>query len=439
MNPVLHKMQTGANLRNHRQGLDTSADFLVAVGGQDVFVEKYNSVSIASFAYNGPTDVRITCRKDVRNWRVLPRHRAPVETEQAGNTLAFRLDGPRKFWIEADDIDPLLLFAEPPEAERPKQGADGVRYFGPGKHNPGVMELHDGETIYLAEGAYVYGGVKGGPRAARVLGRGVLDGVCLARPDRLIDLVGAQDVLIEGITVRNGPGWTCKVLGSERVTFRNVKVVSFGRNGDGINPVSSNDVTIEDCFLRCSDDCMAAKLEGAPGRAVTGLERLTVRGCVMGGWLYADGFTIGFAGARQHVRDVLVQDCDVLYARGNSGVKGHSAFSVILTGPTEVSNVRFEDVRVEADVWKNFELNATGHTSGQRVPAKPGPGGRIKGVHLKNVSWAAQRPIILRGHDADHLVEDVTFENCAVAGRNLARIETPLFVVNEHIRSVKFA
>jgi hypothetical protein len=432
-------MLSGGNLRNHLPGLDTSADFLVAPGGNGIFVEKHNSVSIAAFTYERPTEVRITCRKEVGNWRVLPRRHAPAQVTQAGNTLTFRLDGPRKLWIEADDVDPLLLFAELAEQDPPRKSAPGVRYFAPGKHNPGVIELHDGETIYLAEGAYVYGGIKGSPKQARILGRGVLDGSCLARPDKVIFLSEARDVLVEGITVRNGPGWTCLVRGSEKITFRNVKVISFGRNGDGINPVSSSDMTIEDCFFRCADDCMAAKLEWERGRPAANVERLTVRGCVMGGWLYADGFTIGFAGARAAVRDVLVRDCDILYARGNSGVKGHSAFSVILTGPTEVSNVRFEDIRVEGDVWKNFELNATGHTSGQQMPARPGPGGRIKGVHLRNVAWAAQRPIILRGHDADHLVEDVTFENCTVAGQKLTAVEKPLFDVNEHVRGIKFA
>jgi hypothetical protein len=299
-----------------------------------------------------------------------------------------------------------------------------------------MMDLHDGETIYLAHGAYVYGGIRGGPRGARVLGRGVLDGACLERPDRPLALTDARDVLIEGITVRNGPGWTCKVLGGERITFRNVKVLSFGRNGDGIDPVSCRDVLIEDCFFRCADDCIAAKLEQRPGRPAD-LSGLTVRGCVLGGWLFADGFTIGFADVPAAVRDVLVQDCDVLYARGNSGVEGHSAFSIILTGPTEVSNVRFENIRVEADVRKNLELTATGHTGKYFTPEQQRvEGGRIRGVHLKDIEWAAERPIILRGHDAGHLVEDVTFENCRVAGRELTAMET-LFQTNEYVRMVR--
>ena len=51
----------------------------------------------------------------------------------------------------------------------------------------------------------------------------------------------------------------------------------------------------------------------------------------------------------------------------------------------------------------------------------------------------AAKPIVLRGHDAEHPVENVTFENCTVAGRKLTGIEKPLFDVNEHVRGVKFA
>jgi polygalacturonase len=261
----------------------------------------------------------------------------------------------------------------------------------------------------------------------------VLDGSCLARPDNPIHLVDSHDVLIEGITVRNGPGWTCKVTGGEHVTFRNVKVISFGRNGDGIDPVSCSDVTIEDCFFRCTDDCIAAKAMRRPDGKPTNLERLTVTGCVMGGWMYADGMTVGFEAAADYIRDVVVSNCDVLYARGGNAVGGHSAFSVICDGPAAVSNVRFEDIRVEADVLRNFELHVT---DGQRYVKEPP--GRITGVHLKNISWAAEQPIILHGHDADHAVEDVTFENCTIADQKLTATDAPPFEADDHVRQVRF-
>ena len=145
-NPVLDKMLSGANLSHHLHGLDTSADFLVAVDGRDIYVERYNSVNLAWLTWSQPVEVRITCRKEIRDWRLLPRKHAPVEVkrlhatsrsrqapvelpgshapggaEQAGNTLAFNLSGPRNLWIEADDVDPLFLFADPPGYTPPQK------------------------------------------------------------------------------------------------------------------------------------------------------------------------------------------------------------------------------------------------------------------------------------------------------------------------------
>jgi hypothetical protein len=102
--------------------------------------------------------------------------------------------------------------------------------------------------------------------------------------------------------------------------------------------------------------------------------------------------------------------------------------------------VRFENIRVEADVWKNLELTATGHTGRYFTPEQQrAEGGRIRGVHLKDIAWAAERPIILRGHDASHLVEDVLFENCRVAGWKMTAIDAPLCQTNEYLHMVRCA
>ena len=88
----------------------------------------------------------------------------------------------------------------------------------------------------------------------------------------------------------------------------------------------------------------------------------------------------------------------------------------------------FEDIRVEENVPKLFELNVT--DGAKYVKAPPG---HIRGVHLKNVQWASVRPIILHGHNADHLVQDVTFEGCLVAGRPLALGDLQ---ANEFVRNI---
>jgi hypothetical protein len=90
-----------------------------------------------------------------------------------------------------------------------------------------------------------------------------------------------------------------------------------------------------------------------------------------------------------------------------------------------VRNVTFEDIRVEENVTRLFELNVT---DGQFY-TRTGPG-QIQNVWLKNIQWERVCPIPITGHDAAHQVEDITFESCRVGGQPLAvtQIQTNAFV-----------
>ena len=88
-------------------------------------------------------------------------------------TLA--LPGPCKLLVEMDKLPPLVIFADPPEQNVPRP-EDVTHYFGPGVHTPGLITLNDRDQVYIAAGAVVYGGLRGGPRGAKVFGRGILDG-----------------------------------------------------------------------------------------------------------------------------------------------------------------------------------------------------------------------------------------------------------------------
>ena len=75
------------------------------------------------------------------------------------------------------DLPPLFIFANPIEHEKISADAPGVHYFGPGVHRPGYITLKDNETVYIAAGAIVYGGIRAnGVHNIRVIGRGILDG-----------------------------------------------------------------------------------------------------------------------------------------------------------------------------------------------------------------------------------------------------------------------
>jgi polygalacturonase len=213
------------------------------------------------------------------------------------------------------------------------------------------------------------------------------------------------------------------------VRYENVKVISFGPGGDGINPLGSRHVVINDCFLRCTDDCIAIKSPDST-RIV---EDILVTNNTMIGYAFSDGITIGFETNGPHIRNVNVRNCDILMARGGSRVDGHSAFSIICDGPALITDIFYEDIRVEEPVLKLFELNITDGT-------KYGidPPGHIRNIHLKNISWASERPIILNGFDREHRVENILFENCTIEGKPLTGTENPVFRINEFVGDIRF-
>ena len=130
-----------------------------------------------------------------------------IQPQVNGNILTFTLPGPDKIYIEIDSLPPLFVFADPLEHENISPNGPGVHYFGPGVHRPGYITLKDNETVYIAAGAIVYGGIRAnGVHNIRVAGRGILDGGFEFKQMVLVE--NCKDVLFEDVMIRNGDGWT---------------------------------------------------------------------------------------------------------------------------------------------------------------------------------------------------------------------------------------
>lgn len=429
--------------------LATSDLYTVTVNGQSVWTEKYRTdialdslpewftsepytqeqqeLHISNFSCTGPIHVRIEIGQKINQAAIRPVSRK-IKKSVHDRVLEFILPGPDKLYIEINNLPPLCFFANPAEFEIPDKNNPHLHYFGPGIHQPGLITLKDNDELYIAGGAVLYGGIRiDGASNIRVTGRGILDGGFRYR--RMVYLKDASHVSINGIIIRNGRGWTNTLVNCSDVTYRNVKVLGFGPSSDGINPLGSKQVTIDSCFLRCTDDCIAIKSPD-PSDSVYDIQ---VINNTMIGYAFSDGVTIGFETNGPEISDVTVRNCDILIARGGSRVDGHSAFSIICDGPAEIHNITYEDIHVEERVYKLFELQVTDGT-------KYGinPPGHIRDVYLKNVSWAALAPIILKGYDTGYGINNVTFENCYIQNKKLTEAWDAVFEMNHFVHGVKF-
>ncbi len=429
--------------------LHTSEIYEVQVNNRTVWVEKFRTemdivnladwfttesytreqqeVHIANFSCESQILITLRVNEPVKSVSIKPNSRE-IKYIIEGNLIRFSLPGPDQIYIEINDLPPLCLFANPLETDVPYQNDANVRYFGPGVHKPGMMQLNDNEIIYIAGGAIVYGGIRAnGSSDIKVLGRGILDGGFEHK--RMVVLEDAQNIEFDGILIRNGVSWTNTVINCKEVKYTGIKVISFGPGGDGINPLGSQNMEISNCFLRCTDDCIAIK---SPDSSHV-VRNIRVFNNTMIGYAFSDGITIGFETNGPYVEDVKVYNCDILQARGGSRVDGHSAFSIICDGPARIQDITYENIRVDKDVFKLFELHITDGTK-----YGVNPPGHISDIHLKDINWNSKRPIIIKGFDETHRVQNVTFENCTILGEVLENTDNDFFEINEFVDDVQF-
>jgi len=386
----------------------------------------------ASFDMEGRVAVTIKARRSLRNTVMRPQFADVNLKAQDDHTLSIGFDSPRKVSLEPDGKNgPLLLFANPREKDKPEAGATNLIYFGPGVHQAGLVKVGNNQTVWLAGGAVVKGAIVAQGSNIRIMGRGILDGSDYEwrkGPYAFTIGITATNVEVEGVTVRGSSHWTIVPRASRNVTVRNVKICG-GRvqNDDGINPCNSQEVLIQDCFIRTDDDCVAMKgldLQ-TPNNHV---ENIVVENCTL--WCdRARIFLLGHESRAAFMRHVRLKNLDII----------HFTMTAFLLEPGE--EMRLEDVRIE---------NVRIHGESQQELARLKPvvnqymenkvPGYVQDVRFSDVqvygdpgSYLVQ----LEGADAVHLVQDVTLAKVEVLGKDL-RVDSPNLKIGPHVEGVRF-
>ncbi len=415
------------------KGAKLSNDYTVKINGhlldvyrglvwQPSYVDSYGgNYSFAYFDFEGDSvEVEITSNNlSLSKVKVLPESKK-ITPAVNGNVMTFKLScAPCQLSIEPNGKQsPLLLFVNPIEQNVPDKLGDKVKYYGPGIHNIDVLELTDGETLYIEGGAILYGSVQLKGENIVVRGRGILDGVIYfpqgGPATNLLHIDTCKNVLVEGIILKDGwHGFCTWIAGSDNVVFDNVKIIeSRSEHNDGINDVNSSNVTIKNCFIRSDDDCICTKGFGYENnKAVDGYY---VYNCV----LWTDKAHIWRLGAEcraEVMRNMHFKNIDVLHYVSDFW-NGDDMPTCISVQPAEemlMENIIFEDIRIN-HAGEEWVIEVKPKSTRWALNPKPG---MIKNVLFKNISIDGE--IIdnnlgkIRNHAPDeaHTVENVRIEN----------------------------
>jgi polygalacturonase len=404
-----------------------------------VDLDKPQDASMVYFDFSGFVEVAVRKNNgNIQSVKVRPSAHN-INTTTQGNTIFFTLSQPRKISVEfnGDKLHNLHVFGNPLETYKPNPNDTSIIYFGPGVHQPkdipgDEFQIPSNKTVYIAGGAIVRGRlVCDRVNNVRIIGRGIID-----QATRGVEIRHSSNVTVEGIIVVNPKHYTIYGGGSKNITIKNIKSFSANPWSDGIDLMSCSDVTIDDVFMRNSDDCIA--IYGHRWDFYGDVRNYTITNSVL--WAdVAHPIQIGIHGntvnAGEVIENLRFKNIDIL-EQDEDDPNYQGCMSISAGDFNLVKDVSFEDIRVD-----DFE---EGQLLNLRVvynaKYNTGPGRGIENVSFKNISYNGVNlsPSIIEGLDAKHTIKNITFENLSINGKPITNAKAANIVVGKNVEGVNF-
>lgn len=294
-----------------------------------------------------PATIRVKKGKgSFSNAKVRPSvYNIPV-SDLGNNTIEFTIPsedmGKVSVEFDNDRQHNLFIYARRPDTSKPQKNAPKVIYYEKGEHRPGTIYLNEGQTLYIDTDAKVYANVKTSGSNVTIAGHGILSGEEMIHTgdnqyswgDFLINCNQskglARNLTIKDITMIDSPGWNLIIPNTDNVLIDGVNMISWELNGDGIDIVSSRDVTIRNCFIRTYDDCITLKCRFIVN-PIKDVSNVKISKCLI--WAdYARGIVIGPEAGNLYnngyIHDVSVTDCIFLQHKRGLNDDLRAAFAI---------------------------------------------------------------------------------------------------------------
>jgi len=422
----------------------------------------------AGFAYwdmAGSVKVEITVTQVIEHVVVRPLS-LNIKPEVEGRKISFTLDSLTPVVVEVNGYhNALHLFPNPVQKEVPetitkfctpqctycsplldripKSGNPQFRYFGPGVHDIGTLQLQTGDSVYIAGGAVVYGSfVADDADNIRVWGRGVLDGSRIQRADRrlrggfgCIHFRNSTNISVEGIVLRDPDSWGCTLRGCRGVNLSNLKLVGFWRyNADGIDVWNSHDVVVENCFIRSFDDCLVVRSAGS---------NLRFNKCVL--WCDWGKSIVLAVESGAATENVVFENINMIRLSGAAMTMDHSCTS-------SVRNIKFENVNVEIDEWvarqqmqKSKDEKYVTNLQDKYCPRlfyismSKASGGTVDDILYMDIKVYGNTNTLssFRGFDTEHGVSNVTIKNLQFNTQVVEDAQQANLIIGNHVNKVQ--
>lgn len=220
---------------------------------------------------------------------------------------------------------------------------------------------------------------------------------------RLIEITNAQDITLHKITLRNSPNFHVTLNKVDGFTAWGVRIdtPATARNTDGIDPISSRNVTIAYSHIRTGDDNVAIK---------AGNNGATENISILHNRFYSGhGMSIG-SETNGGVRRVLVEDLSMDGATSGLRIKSDASRGGTVE-KISYRNVCLRNVKTPIDIGTRYE----NRTEGTLIPL-------YTNISFDDVHSVTPGRVLVQGYDEQRAVQ-VKLRNVSIAGKGERKIE----------------
>jgi len=462
----------------------TSSVFSLTVNGTLVNVEDYYDYHYAHLSFSGKIKLQVTASETITSYTISPKSFKIAGTTN-DNTLSFSLSQPRYLVLQINNLENLVILADPLETDVPDPADSNVLDITEPPYNADktgatdmrsiiqeaiddVSAIPGGATVYVPAGVYlVYdrlflksnvalylaGGavLRGSPNRAdqsidsyegllttiegtpnsniRIFGRGVLDASAmqlLGSDDyrrRVLVPYDTSGLTVEGVILRDSTSWTAKVTRCDNISFKNVKVVNATYN----TSLSSDGINMCGCQHAVIEDCFVYTLDDAfCSKAMDGEDVRDVHFKNSVVWTRCAGVKAGMQAESAH-HDIWFENIDVIHCSRGIAIM-HK------TGENAIEDIHFIDIRTEKikckkPGWHEYPIEMSS--------IKPGA---TRNIEVTRVSFENKGPqhSKLKGYSSTSKLENVTFTDLYMAGELIMNTTDGEMDTNAYVSGITF-
>lgn len=230
----------------------------------------------------------------------------------------------------------------------------------------------------------------------------------------MVFLKNCENVLVEGVTLRNSPKFVLYPNNCKNVTIQYVSVFNdwWAQNGDGIDISACKNVVVYNCEVNVGDDALCLKSSGKSTSPK--LENVLIAACNV--YHGHGGFVIG-SNTDGGMNNVFVTDCnfvgtDIGIRVKSNGGRGGEVQNIFIQN-IYMNNIAEEAIHIDT-YYQNIPAGAK-RVDESLLPKDKMPD--FKNFFLKNIYCSgAEKAAYIRGIES-YPIRDFSFENVVISAK----------------------